>query len=120
MLMKLYSCVRLCQMCFHSDRVPKFFFLFFAGGSVDQRKRSHVYKISINPLRHIQLKMRDPFGAAKQKKREEMANQYDDVASAAKEKLPLQNYKYIECTQQVMPFTYTSQHSKVRKVKKQT
>lgn len=30
----------------------------------------------------------------------------------------LQIYKYIQCTQQVMPFTYTSQHSKVRKYKK--
>lgn len=53
------------------------------------------------------------------KKGEETANQYDDVASAAEKKRPsLQIYKYIECTQQVMPFTYTSQHSRVRKVKK--
>lgn len=63
--------------------------------------------------------MWDPFGTAEQKKGEETANQYDDVASAAEKKRPsLQIYKYIECTQQVMPFTYTSQHSRVRKVKK--
>lgn len=59
--------------------------------------------------------MRDLFGAAKQKNERLMANQYDDVASAGEKRL-LQIYKYIECTQQVMPFTYTSQHLKVRKV----
>lgn len=45
-----------------------------------------------------------------------MANQYDDVAFAAEKRPFLQFSKYKECTQQVMPFTYTSQHSKVRKI----
>lgn len=69
-----------------------------------------------NLLRHILLILRDPLGIIKQKKREKMANQYDDVAFAAEKRPFLQFSKYKECTQQVMPFTYTSQHSKVRKI----
>ena len=63
--------------------------------------------------------MRDPFATAKQKNESKRQISMMMLFLQLKEKPALEkNLKYIECTQQVMPFTYTSQHSKIRKVEK--
>lgn len=50
--------------------------------SVQVNQQSRPFCIE-NPLRHIQLKIQDPFGTTRQKKKHELvANQYDDVTFA--------------------------------------